>query len=283
MVSHEPNNEEKLCEAVKGFLEEKYGEKAFRVEKTDRAIRDRPAVDMMISTSNHCFAIEHTRIEGFPDQIEEGLRFARFVEPLENALEGKLHGEFSAYINVGDIRGNQVQLNQVRNSLEAWIIEVSHSLKAEEDVGREGPCEIIEKPPGVPFKVELHRELTCGSDLRFIQNLDKNSKLLLYERVQIALSRKCPKLADEKKKGATSVLILEFNDLALLNRHNVADAVLKELKERNDVPDILIIARTSNIPWKGWLIKEGSRFSKISTNKGFCLDRFLQHGDEVGR
>ena len=52
-------------------------------------------------------------------------------------------------------------------------------------------------------------------------------------RVDTALERKCPKLAEAKREfGATSVLILESDDIALANRHTVSATVIEAIRSR---------------------------------------------------
>jgi hypothetical protein len=81
---------------------------------------------------------------------------------------------------------------------------------------------------------------------------------LRRQRIAEALARKCPKLLAARNDGCVSVLILESDDIALANRVVVAEATVMELKARDDIPDIVIWARTSTNPWKGSFIKDGS-------------------------
>lgn len=64
-------------------------------------VRDRPTVEWVFATPTNKFAIEHTRIESFSNQIGEGELFSKFLGPLETELAGKLPGIFFLFVDIG--------------------------------------------------------------------------------------------------------------------------------------------------------------------------------------
>jgi hypothetical protein len=46
----------------------------------------KPAVELRFETATERFALEHTRIESFPEQINKGKQFAQLLGPLESDL-----------------------------------------------------------------------------------------------------------------------------------------------------------------------------------------------------
>lgn len=253
-------------------LAERNGEQIITVQPVDTVVRDRPAVELVFETPTKKFAIEHTRIESFINQIAEGKRFAQLLGPLEVELAGKLPGVFFLSVDVGASRVPTVQHDAVRHSLIDWILATGVLLEAEEQTGADGNCDITATPPGVPFEVTLHRDCDYGSGLLIMQNLVGDRRMPRHERVREALARKCPKLSVAKTDGAVSVLILESDDVALANRVAVSQAVIAELVERNDSPDIVIWARTGTRPWRAVFIKDGATYPDIHSARLFDLD-----------
>ncbi len=262
MVAKEPKNEQRLCEAVIRMLADRRGECIINAEPIDTVVRNKPAVEWVYETLTTRFAVEHTRIESFPNQIVEGQRFAQLLEPLETELAGKLPGAFFLSVDVGAARVPAAQHAEVRRALAEWILANGAALDPEERTGPYGNCKITAIPPGVPFELTLHRDCDYESRLFIMQNLVDDWRSLRCERIREALDRKCPKLLATHDEGCITVLILESNDPALANRRAITEATVAELAGRNDSPDIVIWARTSSHPWKGWLIDEWSQIRR---------------------
>lgn len=273
MVTKEPKNEQRLCQAVIHVLVDRIGESIIKAEPIDTIVRDRPAVEWIYETTSTRFAVEHTRIESFPNQIAEGKRFAQLLEPLETELAGLLPGTFFLIVDVGAARVVAAQHVEVRRALAEWILANGGALDAEESTGPHGNCDITSTPPGVPFEVTLHRDCDYNCRLFIMQRLAGDRQVQRRERIAEALGRKCPKLLAAHNDGCVSVLILESDDIALANRAVVTEATVAELMARDDVPDIVIWARTSTDPWKGLFIKDGSElYPNISSARLFKLN-----------
>jgi hypothetical protein len=255
----EPRNERALCEAVARFLAQRSDDRVVKVESIDTVIRDKPAVECICHTSRERFALEHTRIESFLNQIGEGKRFAQLLEPLEAELAGKLPGVFFLTVDVGAARVPAADQPAVRAALAEWILANAEGLDAEERTGPKQSCSITAVPAGVPFEVTLHRDCDYDSGLFVMQGLNGDRQKQRRQSIARSLGNKCPKLRAYRGDGCTSVLILESDDISLANRHAVAEATVAELAKRDDQPDIVVWVRTSTYPWKGALIKDCSR------------------------
>src|SRR5262249_6801206 len=101
MVAEEPKNEQRICTAVMNLVAHRRGEGILSAEPVDPVVRDRPAVEWVFDTPTARFAIEHTRLESFSNQIREGKLFAQLLAPLEAELAGKLPGVFFLIVDVG--------------------------------------------------------------------------------------------------------------------------------------------------------------------------------------
>ncbi|MGD0267165.1 MAG: hypothetical protein ABSD47_19785 [Candidatus Methylomirabilota bacterium] len=272
MVAREPKNEQRLCEAVIRVLAGRTGERIISAEPIDTVVRNRPAVEWIYKTPSARFAVEHTRIESFPNQIAEGKRFAQLLEPLETELAGKLPGAFFLTVDAGAARVPAAEHAAVRRALAEWILVNGGTLDPEEKTGARGNCNLTATPPGVPFEVTLHRDCDYESRLFIMQGLVGDWQRLRRERIGEALARKCPKLLAAHEEGCVSVLILESDDVSLANRTVVAEGTVAELAGRDDVPDIIVWVRTSTKPWKGSFIKDGPKvYPEIDSQTVFDL------------
>ena len=98
MAKSEPRNERRLCDAVARFLAQRQGEAIAQVQELDTVVRNRQAVEAIYSTPSVRFALEHTRVESFPDQIALGKQFVQLLGPLERELGPRLPGWFWVWI-----------------------------------------------------------------------------------------------------------------------------------------------------------------------------------------
>lgn len=258
MVSKEPKNEQALCKAVIHLIGERRGEPITNAEPVDTVVRTRPAVEWRFGTPTVRFALEHTRIESFPNQITKGKQFVRLLGPLETDLAGRLPGTFDLIVDVGAATAPAAQHVQIRTAAAAWIMAHASTLDTEEDAGPAGNCDLTARPADVPFDVTLLREARDGSELCIAQRSPDDLLHLRRDRIREALNRKCPKLLVEQATGRMSILILESDDIALANRRAIVEAAVAELSARKDAPNIVLWARTSTRPWKAWFIKDGS-------------------------
>jgi hypothetical protein len=168
MVAKEPRNEQRICEAVMSLVAHRRSEGIISAHPVDAVVRDRPAVEWVFDTPTAKFAVEHTRIESFSDQISEGKLFTQLLEPLEAELAGKLPGAFFLSVDVGAAKAHSTEHAGIRKTLADWILAKGAGLEAEEESGPDSRCDITEKPAGVPFEVTLHRDAHYDSWLSLI-------------------------------------------------------------------------------------------------------------------
>jgi hypothetical protein len=226
----------------------------------DTIERSHPAVEWLFETATEKFAIEHTRIESFPNQIVDGKHFARMLEPLEKELAGRLPGDYCLFVNVGAAKAAASEHGAIRTAIRDWILANCASLKEEE--GLRGT------PTGIPFEIALSRDIGRGSSLIVFQGLGDDLAELRLDRIREALARKCPKLYMEQQAGRTTVLALESDDMPLINQRAIAEAVVQAIASRTDSPDLIYWVRTSTQPWKTWLLKEGASLYPSVPNHG---------------
>jgi hypothetical protein len=255
-MSDEPNNEEEVCQFVIKQLEKRTGQALSVIERPDQVERRAQAVEMVCaSASGETFAIEHTRIESFPQQIADGKSFEDLLGPIELGFAGHAPGRFSLTVRVGAT--TQVRQNErhtVRMNLITWIVaKIVEWDKSAVDVDE--PVRVSETPPGVPFEVSLARWHRSGNQLLISRFVPDDLEEQRAARVSVALRRKTAKLAAERARGRTSVLALESNDIALGSAAVIKAALDQALTACADPPDYIYLIETNGRPWYVHLLR----------------------------
>ena len=255
----EPKNEEAVCRAVIKVVEQRTGEALRIVARPDQTDRSQPAVEMLLqSPAGRRYALEHTRVESFPQQISDGKAFADLLEPLEAKLSGTLPGPFWLIIPVGALDAvRRNAFNEIRQDIEKWVASAAGSLDGEEESEGDGTFTTTVVLPSVGFPVTLRRTKLTGSKLVIMREAPADLDNLRAQRIAQALAKKLPKLAGQKAAGLETILALESNDIALGNRAVVGQAVREALATRNDAPDLIYLIETEISPYAVWPLKDG--------------------------
>lgn len=264
------DNEGKVCDAVVRMLEELEGEARLEVHRPETDGTG-PAVDLRLKIGDRDYALEHTQIEAFAEQIRTGVEFQRFIIPITDQLSGRLPGPAIYYFCFPIDAGLGVKANQLdglqRDFIE-WVRRTAqrlHEIHPERPTRDENPHGFIDRiteiPPDFPYKVTLQREahwsLSPRHDgvllvTRFAPDDVEN---LRAARLRQALDRKCPKLQLCKEEGARTILILEDSDMALTNHALVGAQLVDLLAERSDMPDEIYLVETSLDRWTVYPMK----------------------------
>jgi hypothetical protein len=268
-------NERKACDAVARILEARTGLVRTHARNPEEDGVG-PPVDYRFDLGSQNYALEHTTIEAFKGQIQTGVDFIAFVEPIEKALStnmpspGTYHLAFpidpSAKVKRKDHPKVQAAIikwaktNAEKPYAEAPIKKDKHHMPH----GHRG--NIRETPPGVPFELRLDREVhwaipVIGDGRLFVQRIAPNDvEKSRLDRIRTALSKKLPKLADTKSEGALLVLVFETNDIALTNHVVVTDAIVAALSEHKIMQDeIFLVDTTIEKEWTVWSVIRGDQ------------------------
>ena len=254
-MATEPRNEERVCKAAKRLIEERDGGPLVDTECPDKTEHRKQAVELLFESPTKRYAIEHTRIESFPQQIADGKAFSCLLEPLETDLAGELPGIYTLVVAVGATNGIPVSDHErIRTLVKQWIL--ANASKAAEGGGNQGS--VSEQPPGVPFPLTLHGRVGSASRLLVARCTPDELETQRLQRVQTALNRKIPKLVAHKADGRETVLVLESCDTGLGNFSDIGVAVSKALAAFSNQPDSIILVETETTPWYVWPLKDGA-------------------------
>ncbi|MFH1825556.1 MAG: hypothetical protein ABH873_10115 [Candidatus Firestonebacteria bacterium] len=201
----------------------------------DEENRNFPDIDAIAGR----FAIEHTSIDTIEDQRSDSSLFMEAV--------GKLEKEISLFeyrlritIPYEGIRKG-LDFKNIKEGFRTWILNDSKNLSD----GRHK----ISNAVGIPFNFSVGKASDRPAGLKFRRS-ESEDKSSIYRQKQ--LERKVKKLAPYKKKGKTTILLVESSDMALMNE----DKMIKYLQTAfgNNLPtdiDQIWYADTS-IPSEIW-------------------------------
>ncbi|MFN3401117.1 MAG: hypothetical protein ACK4Z4_12345, partial [Ferrovibrio sp.] len=218
-------------------------EKRLGVTRSDLSLPEKekrdPPIEVECLLGNQVYAIEHTQIESFPNQIELGHEFVEFIPDIESELAGQLPSPGTYVLTLPtSVRVRAKYVASVKAALVKWIKERAaafHAGAPEKQPRSRSPRGqnqwVKEQPDGVPFEVYLKRELHWSSDSRHDGRLmisrfaPKELDTLRPERMTTALNKKCPKLSKCQQAGARTILILEDGDISLSNHVIVTETL----------------------------------------------------------
>lgn len=232
------------------------------LRRTGRIANRRPSKKFRVG--DRVFAVEHTRIESFEEQIAGSKRLLNLVAPLESELPGLLpSGHYDLILPAGaagSVPGRNVEA--VRKAIAVWVVGTAPRLALRpDDEEIEDPVRsVTAQPPGVPFEVTLQRTPSEGGVVIYASGfIPPELEHRRRERVRKALDAKLPKLLAAKHKfGATSILALESDDIALANRALIGVALVEELRGRSDAPDWIYLFVTDRpLVWRFFVLKRG--------------------------
>jgi hypothetical protein len=213
-------------------------------------------VELVCQIGSKHFALEHTVIQSFPKQIDDGVRFVGMTDELEAALEERLppSGLFQVVLAVdatSEIKRHQVPA--VRAALSDWILEAANRLKEKGERGVESGT-----PVGVPFPVRLvWQPWAAPTKIFFVRGVNEISlESGRVKQMAVAIRSKLDKLQGWAEKGAHDVLILENWDVALSNVMLVREAFSAIAPELVYVPaNVYVVDTCIESMWTVWALR----------------------------
>lgn len=266
-----PNNEGRVCDAVVRTLE-----KSTRETRTDVRHPDKegaqPPVDLRLRLGTREYAIEHTRIESFDNQLATTAVVNRIIRHVRNNFSNPFPGpaycELQIPIDVSLPKGRR-RRERAMDDLVKWIRKSERILRdRSSDPGRPmspfymANASIKGTPQGFGCRFELlHwpvarfiRRPPGTLSFRFI--FPENRKTLHADSLRKALSRKCPKLHACKEEGARTVLVLESGDPGLTSFEFRCGLLPSLLAGCTQPPDEIFLVETcAGYRWRTWLLK----------------------------
>jgi hypothetical protein len=258
-------NEGRVCDAIIRLLECRSRRKR-RDLRTHADAGNGKNVEARFRLGSQEFAIEHTRINSFNNQVGVELLFNEFKAPIIARLSGGLPGPGYWKLCLPSNIGHRIKRRGFAAAQEAlikWLPMAAKQLLSEDASGKLPVCS--GKPPGLDFRVTLMHESN-------VTGIAEQDGLLLVmsegpitieekrrEELAVALACKCPKLQRCKSEGAISVLALETNDWTTFH-YVLAPELWTVLAARQDAPDeVYLVDTTADAVWAVMPLKRGVR------------------------
>ena len=266
-----PKNEGKACDAVIKTMERRTRMKRSDIRFPERD-RDGVPVELRLKLGEQEYAIEHTIIEPFENNIQVELTVIEIRQYLKETLAGRLLEPMYYVLQVPkDVSLPKRKNKRIRalKDLAEWALSCTQVMY-ERITGLSLPIDCYDIPlnpycfPEDSVKEE-HSGLNCTVELLrwrngtvigrkpgFVQTvLDYPEDLEKYrtERIRRAFSAKFPKLAKCGAEGARTVLILESQDAAHTRFDHIGNQLPALLSEHACVPDEIFLVEPYDSLW----------------------------------
>ena len=262
-------HEGKACDAVVRLLELRSGH-----DRSDVCYPEKdgngPPVEVRLRLGPEKYALEHTLIEPFENEIWAGVTFTQICAHVTEALPslpGSAHYRLVVPVDVRLPRSDD-ERRRALEGLVDWIVKSAGAMQGatRSEHGRSpyrwDAC-VRAKPAHFHGEFELARwpdaarmGLQPGS-LDLVRACPDDLEERRRDRLDRAFRKKCPKLQKCRASGARTVLVLESDDIALTNFHVVRDQIAMVPAEYRDTADDIFLVETAIDPWLVWLMKQG--------------------------
>ena len=264
-------NESKACDAIVRVLEKRTGDTRREIRYPEKDGIG-PPVDLRLRLGIQEYAIEHTQIEPFENQIGTGKVFRKIIghikEKLPETLPGSACYELHLPIEIS-LPKKKAKRYKALNNLVDWI-KISAQCLHKRNLGRVpdySPYRADDCIQGTPAEFDCEIELLRWPDAAFIHrqpgcfrvkllcpNPDKLEGLR-RDRLSRAFSKKSPKLQKCKAEAARTVLVLESRDIVLTSFDLIGNQLAILLAECTDAPDEIYLVETGTHLWWVWPMK----------------------------
>jgi hypothetical protein len=249
-------NEGKALDAVLRFIEAR--DNALRKDdgRSPDDLRDPDPlrrVDYVCTVGQLFYALEHTRIEPFPNQIKLADQNQNLFDPIIARFDHRSDRELWYLIVPVDASAGLTvnNIGQVQDALIKWIETNAARVPVVPHHNQRSDLPLTESADGVPFRFSLRRaslymsysRLSGGFMCMTLAPADLEQQRA--DRLKTTCERKSPKLAKWKRDaGARTVLVLEANDMSLTSHLLVADALAPAEATMPNAPDEVFMVST---------------------------------------
>ncbi len=227
------------------------------LDRPDQSNPGKGGCDAIISRGADQQALEHTTIDSFARQREDDAKFEQVVVPLEEAIRVALPDSYVWVSIPVHVIPKGIDWRGLAQQLETECIKTLLEMPSAGPWGETRPYTLN----GIPFPVNL---MKCdapgnpGCHVMRIKPADQQNQLVA--NMVTALQNKDTQLAPYKERGFRTILLLDSDDVALVNRDTLADACKLAMTQYNpNAIDEIFIAEADNEPIWFYPVKLGDR------------------------
>jgi hypothetical protein len=259
------DNQGKCCDAVLRILEDREGNARTLPLDFPEKVQHKAPVELTCKIGYTLYALEHTKVEAYPDQMQDGSNFSDALEHLEKSLAEVLpeHALFMLVVPANSFNGLKAKVvKDISVRIEKWVIGAAPLLK-QSDHQMESITGTID---GVGFRVTLQAIFGIPAEngkLRISRHPPSDLEVLRAAHIKQMLEKKLPKLEAWALDGARTVLVLESEDIALTNHSLVLEALKLSLQFQTFCPDYIFFVYAVGSPWIVQTLVSEKQFPEI--------------------
>ena len=189
-----------------------HGHSELRVDSfPDKHNRNSPDIDAIAFP----FAIEHTSIDAVENRRRNQHWFVQFANPLRDVLDGEIPFYLRVILAFDSVESGPKK-DDVRAAFKTWVRDESNSLP--------DGLSIVSSAEGIPFTFEAEKCSDGPPGLLFTRILPQDNTFV--ERMRNIIEKKSEKLRPYHSSH-TTVLLIENDDMALMNKEKMLGAIHK--------------------------------------------------------
>ena len=272
-----PNNEGLACDAVIRHLEKWTGETRDEIRHPEKEGVGQP-VELRMQLGNQHYAIEHTRVESFDNQIKASISIREIEnyikEHFTDPLPGPAYYELQVPLDAC-FPEKRKDRERMLNALGKWIQESVDHMQARNTDLYAVPIRskvwhedcVVGAPLGAAYEIKLLRSTLWppafhtagrkpGTIVLWYNYPDEDERNDRYfRRLQRAFDKKCPKLKRCRDEGARTVLVLEVVGSHFMLIDQIGRHLPALLDGRQDTPDDIYLVEPSDSLWRVYPVK----------------------------
>lgn len=279
------SNECELCEVAIRLLEKRFDAFRSSVEYPEKSNRMGKDVEIRFKIADKWFVIEHTLIEPFEKVIENDNDFLILTTPIKTRLRSLITGPGKHWLTFPQCLP-KLPNGRKRHQTQAKIVEwarktaqefysIYQSRPRKERNSIQYPFVRHESIEGWQLTFGWHPDWRMtqehAPDLDFLRVLDPDIEQNLEKkrrvRIKKTIDKKIKKLMSYAEAGEATILILEYNDIALSGPAAIQEALLAELpqpKSELNRPSYILLADVED--------KDSWRIFELATKGVSLLD-----------
>ncbi len=265
MTGYVDDYEGLICDAVVRFIEENTGHNRTNLRRPE--LEGGPGgVELLFNLEDNQYALEHTKIEPFSNQIKFDVHFCQFIQPVLDKIRnfglpkpGQYYLRLPRDVHV-DAKANR--LRELQSSLIRWVrntaqeLHTKHPERLSRDICPAGHYdEKTVRLDGFPYDITLERSVRWNDPEKYDGYLfpsrppPENMKDEQCNRIKIAIDKKEEKLTYRKRLGSRTVLVLENNHFALTSCVEIGECLVELLPNQPSWLDELFYMEAAITPW----------------------------------
>ncbi|PKR57917.1 hypothetical protein [Thalassospira lohafexi] len=252
----ETANQEKCCEIVVRILEKITHSKRTNESSPDKEDRNNKATELHVELNKNSYWIEHTQIEPYENALRSNSKFSKIHDELEKQKFANVPSHASVQISFSHklYEVSDREVGQFARKSALWINSI---LPRSEDLGDHKFFEDSTIIDEIELKVLITTKGLGGSML-FSRFPPMNLEISRLTRTKRAFTEKSKKFSAFTASKDKSVLVLEFNDIALSEPNLIINKIEQVYQakniNRNEAPilDEVFLIDSDEDRWMVW-------------------------------